>query len=165
MLDSLRRIKSDVEGSHYDGYVPVALNVSSLSQLKHMVLAHTPADMPEQHKAKMADLLAELLKGHVKMLLYACLLTCPWYAGAQVQLSRKANKNVLFVVYVSLDEQFFSLSTPHERGLLDTMDHVCHVICGSCVCVHVCMCVHARSCVCVCMCPSSYTSTYLWSCL
>ena len=125
VLDSLRMLKSQLEGSHYECSTPPSLHMSSLSQLKHLVLAHTPASMTEQHKAKMADLLADIFEGKVKTLLFVCVLTCPWYAGAQEEVSSQANRNILFVVYVAMDEHFFSLATPHERALLDNMDHVC----------------------------------------
>ena len=125
LLDRLRQLKSDLEGSNYATFSPAPLDSSALAQLKHMVVTHTPVDMLEQHKAMMADQLTELLAGRVKMLLYACLLTCPWYSGAQSELSSKANKNVLFVVYVALDEQFFSLTTPHNKAMLETSDLVC----------------------------------------
>lgn len=129
MLDSLRQLKSELEGNHYECCTPTPLHAPSLSRLKRLILAHTPADMSEQHKVKMADLLAEVMTGHVKTLLYACLLTCPWYAWGQDELSSKANKNVLFLVYVSLDDDFFTLATPHERGQLDSKDYVSDSAC------------------------------------
>ncbi len=124
MLDKARQMKSVLEGSGSAPFSPASLDSAPLSQLKHLVLAHTPADLPEELKAKMADQLSELLAGRVKTLLYACLLTCPWYSGAQKEQSSRANRNVLFVVYVALDKQFFSLTTPHNKTLLESTDYV-----------------------------------------
>ena len=124
LLDRLRLLKSDLEGSNYAAFSPFPLDASAMSQLKHLVLAHTPADLPEDQKAKIANQLADLLDGRVKQLLYACLLTCPWYSSAQAEVSSKANRNVIFVVYVALDEQFFSLNTPHNKAMMETADLV-----------------------------------------
>jgi len=125
LLDRLRLLKSDLEGSNYAAFSPAPLDSSAMSQLKHLVRSHTPANLPEEQKAKIANQLADLLAGRVKQLLYACLLTCPWYSEAQTEESSKANRNVVFVVYVALNEQFFSLTTPHNKAMMETADHVC----------------------------------------
>ena len=65
-----------------------------------------------------------LLESQVKRVLYACLLTCPWFAYTQSEVSAQAKNNLLFVVYVAQDEQFFSLATPHEKELCETIDSV-----------------------------------------
>ena len=70
----------------------------------------------------MAEKLVELFQGQAKKLLFACILTCPWFAQAQSEVSAQAKNNLLYVVFVASDEQFFSLATPHERELCETMD-------------------------------------------
>lgn len=90
--------------------------------MKHLTVAYTPSTLQEQTKAKMAEKLAELFQGQVKKLLFACILTCPWFAQAQSEVSAQAKNNLLYVVFVASDEQFFSLTTPHERELCETMD-------------------------------------------
>ena len=70
----------------------------------------------------MAEKLAELFQGQAKKLLFACILTCSWFAQAQSEVSAQAKNNLLYVVFVAGDEQFFSLATPHERELCETMD-------------------------------------------
>ena len=43
---------------------------------------------------------------------------------SQSEVSAQAKNNVLYVVYVSRDEQFFSLATQHEKELCETWDEV-----------------------------------------
>lgn len=50
------------------------------------------------------------------------MLTCPWFALAQTEVSAQSRNNLLYVVFVANDEQFFSLATPHERDLCETID-------------------------------------------
>ena len=99
-----------------------------LTQLKHLVVPYTPATLQEQTKAKIAEKLAELFHGQVKKLVYACILTCPWFAAAQSEVSAQAKNNVLFAVFVSSDEQFFSLATPHEKELCETVDEASEIV-------------------------------------
>lgn len=88
------------------------------------MLSHTPSSLTEQDKARLADLLTNLLQEHVKMVLYCCLMTCPWFAGAQTQLDKQAKGNRLLVVYASSVEQFFSLASQHERKQANIIEQV-----------------------------------------
>ena len=95
-------------------------------QLKHLVTSHTPDNLNDVTKAKIAEKLASILESQVKRLLYACLLTCPWFARSQSEVSAQARNTLLYVVFVARDEQFFSLATNHEKELNDTLDEVCY---------------------------------------
>lgn len=114
-------MKSRIEGTYFR-FQPIELDREKLVELKHLVVAYTPATLQEHTKAKIADKLAEIFNGQVKRLVYACILTCPWFAHAQSEVSAQARNNLLFVVFVASDEQFFSLATPHERELCETLD-------------------------------------------
>lgn len=123
-MDQLRQLKSKIEGSHLQLLVQPTFDPALWSRLQKLVLSHTPSSLSEQDKVTLAQLLLDLLQGHVKEVVYCCLLTCPWYADAHSRLDDKAKKNCLFVVYVSSNEQFFSLATQHERKLADVIDKV-----------------------------------------
>ena len=43
---------------------------------------------------------------------------------SQSEVSAQAKNNVLYVVYVSRDEQFFSLAEQHEKELCESWDEV-----------------------------------------
>ena len=121
IYDNLRQLKSQIEGTYFK-FEPIQLDTDKLVHLKHLTVAYTPSTLQEQTKAKMAEKLAELFQGQVKKLLFACILTCPWFAQAQSEVSAQAKNNLLYVVFVASDEQFFSLATPHERELCETLD-------------------------------------------
>ena len=121
IFDNLRQLKSQIEGTYFK-FEPIQLDSDKLVHLKHLTVAYTPSTLQEQTKAKMAEKLAELFQGQVKKLLFACILTCPWFAQAQSEVSAQAKNNLLYVVFVASDEQFFSLATPHERELCETLD-------------------------------------------
>ena len=61
-----------------------------------------------------------IFEGQVKRLVYCCLLCCPLFAMSQSEVSAQAKNNVLYVVYVSRDEQFFSLAAQHEKELCES---------------------------------------------
>ena len=122
-MDSLRALKSRVEGTLFR-YQPISLDPAHLSQLKHLVVSHTPTNLNDQTKSAISDSLSKLFVGQVKRLVYACILTCPWYARAQSEVSGRAKNNLLYVVFVSSNEQFFTLSTHHDQGLNETIDEV-----------------------------------------
>lgn len=128
MLDRIREVKSRMEGTYFK-YQPLAINSESLTFLKYQITAHTPSSLNETRKTKMAEAITKLFQDQVKRVLYACVLTCPWCAGAQSEVSAQARNTLLYVIYVGTDEQFFSLATPHERELAETIDQVCSLLC------------------------------------
>ena len=123
MLDSLRHLKSYIEGTTFK-FTPITLNKQELVHLKHLVVSHTPDNLQDDTKAKITEKLGLLFQGQVKSILYACLLTCPWFSCSQAEISGRAKNNTLFVVYVATNEQFFSLATQHEKELSETIDEV-----------------------------------------
>lgn len=123
ILDSLRHLKSQIEGTSF-AFQPITINHDQLAILRHLVTAHVPSNLHDDTKKKILEKLLILLKGQVKKILFVCILTCPWFASAQTEISTAAKNNLLFVVYVAKDEQFFSLATPHEKELCETIDAV-----------------------------------------
>ena len=122
-MDRLRILKSRIEGS-YHPFQQWTFDEKCLSHLKHLVVSHTPAAITEQHKATLAQLVSELLGSRVKQIVYCCLLSCPFSTGARCREGDQASKNVLFLVFVATDEQFFSLATQHDKGLSDVINQV-----------------------------------------
>ncbi len=53
--------------------------------------------------------------GKVEKLLTAVLLTCPWYAASQRERGEQARHNMILVVYLGFDDQFFSPANPHDQ--------------------------------------------------
>ena len=123
VLDSLPALKRRIEGT-FLRYKPVTLDSTHLSQLKHLVVSHTPANLHEQTKSLITENLSSVFKGQVKQLLFACVLTCPWFARAQAEVSGKGKNNQLYVVFVGSNEHFFSLTSHHGKGLNETIDEV-----------------------------------------
>ena len=124
LLEELRDLKSKIEGTHFK-FAPVAFDSRILSDLKHLVISHTPPTLQDSTKKKIADKVRQLSEGQLKRVLFACILTCPWFAHAQTEVSSQARNNILYVVFVSRNEQFFTLAAPHERELCETVDEVC----------------------------------------
>lgn len=121
-MDQLRQLKSKIEGSYYQLPPQPTFDPAQWSQLQQLVQLDTPGSLSELHKANLAQLLSDLLKDHVKKVLYSCLMTCPWLAATQCRLADQARNNHLFVVYVARDEEFFSLATHHEKTLADVIN-------------------------------------------
>ena len=116
-------LKSRIEGSHYK-FQPPSLRKDLLTELRLLSTAFTPATLHSTTITKISDKICALFSGQVKRVVYACLLTCPWFAGAQSEVSSQARNNILYVIYTATDEQFFSLASPHERELGETLDEV-----------------------------------------
>ena len=123
ILNRLKDFKSKIEGSYFT-FQPIILDKQQVTALKHSVVAFTPKTITEQAKYRIVDQLLGLLEGQVRKVLYACLLTCPWFAAIQDEVSGKAKNNILFVVYVACDEQFLSLATQHEKELCEVCEEV-----------------------------------------
>ena len=125
-MNQLKQFKSKVEGSYFT-FQPIVLDKQLVTALKHSVVAFTPKTLSEQAKQRIVDQLSTLLEGQVRKVLYACLLTCSWFASTQDEVSAKAKNNILFVVYVARDEHFFSLATQHEKELCEVCEEVSFV--------------------------------------
>lgn len=121
-MDQLRILKSKIEGSHLQLLLQPTFDPALWSQLQNLVLSHTPSSLAEQDKAVLAQVLLDSFEGHVKEVVYCCLITCPWFAESCSRLEQKAKKNCLFVVYVASNKQFFSLASQHEKKLADIID-------------------------------------------
>lgn len=123
LLDGMRLLKSRLEGSHYS-FQPPSFSSELLTDLRLLSTAFTPATLNEVTKGKICNKIDELFHGQVKRVVFACLMTCPWFAAAQAEVSAKARSNILYIVYTASDEQFFSLASPHEKELGETLDEV-----------------------------------------
>ncbi|XP_019852083.1 PREDICTED: uncharacterized protein LOC109581992 isoform X1 [Amphimedon queenslandica] len=121
ILGSLRDLKSRVEGTQFI-FSPFSLDHNQLSLLHHLVVSHTPDNFDDGTKAKIAKEVTDIFDGQVKRLVYATILTCPWFSGSQSKKSAQPENNVLYVVFVSRDEQFFTLATEHEKELYETIN-------------------------------------------
>jgi len=86
-----------------------------VAKLQELVQSYTPASLSAERKVKIVEVLSELLEGKVKMLLFSCLLTCPWFAATKDQPLDQAKHNQLFVVYTARTEEILSLATQHEK--------------------------------------------------
>ncbi|CAH1789226.1 unnamed protein product [Owenia fusiformis] len=119
-LDKLRALKSEVEGTHYD-YVPTTANEAALQDLKTLMLMHIPTSVTEDVRQKFEKLILSSLSGH-KKIIFGCLMTCPWYQSTQPERGQQAKHNMIFIVFVSTDEQFFSTANQHVRDQNHVID-------------------------------------------
>ena len=129
LMDRLRIVKSKIEGSYYE-FPQMRFEPALLSDLKHAVLSHTAASLPELEKVRLAHLVSKLLEAHVKKIVFCCLVTCPFYSGAQSCPTDQAKQNSLFVVFVAQHKHFFSLATQHEKRHVDVIDEVSNLPSG-----------------------------------
>ena len=135
ILDALKEQKSKLEGT-FSTYNPFPLDTELLDKFRWDIRAHTPSSLPESFKPRILDWLAQCFGPYWKKPIFSCLLTCPFFACAHTEISSQAARNVLFVVYVGLDEHFFTLLPQSEREQHEVLDrefvlavevrHFCH---------------------------------------
>lgn len=111
-LDNLRSVKSTVEGSDINITAP-EVNESCLLELKQLTLMHIPSSITDEARQKFQDLVHKLFEGQDVKVLYATLLTCPWYSCTQKERGEQAKHNVIFVVYKSTLDRFLSPVNSH----------------------------------------------------
>ncbi|XP_062516579.1 uncharacterized protein LOC134191942 isoform X2 [Corticium candelabrum] len=128
ILDNLRELKSRLEGNHFE-MQQLHLDPDAATQLKLLTVVHTPATMTEDHRDKLAVQIAKRFAKICKKVLFACVMTCPWFAASQSEETARAKHNVLFVVFLVNEEHFLSLATPHEKELQEVIneDWLCAV--------------------------------------
>ncbi|XP_071104057.1 uncharacterized protein [Haliotis cracherodii] len=113
-LDELRDIKSQVEGS-FDNYVAMSINELPLQELRQLTLMHVPTSLTSEVKDKFGALLSKVFEGRARKVLTAVMLTCPWYSASQRERGEQARHNIILVVYVGHDDQFFTPANPHNQ--------------------------------------------------
>jgi hypothetical protein len=123
ILDQLRELKSRLEGNHFK-VPPLLLDPDATTQLKLLVLIHTAFSMTADYRDKLSTQLQECFRGVCKRILYACLMTCPWFAASQSEETARAKHNLLFVVFMADEQHFLSLATPHEKELNEVINEV-----------------------------------------
>ena len=135
LLVALKEQKSKLEGT-FSTYNPFPLDTDLLEKFRWDIRAHTPSSLPENFKPRVLEWLGQCFGPYWKKPIFSCLLTCPFFAKAHSEVSSKATHNVLFVVYVGLDEHFFTLLPQSEREQHEVLDkkfvlavevrHFCH---------------------------------------
>ena len=123
ILDQLRELKSRLEGNHFEA-ATLLFDPDAATQLKLLVLVHTAALMTADNRDKLSTQLQKCFSGVCKRILYACLMTCPWFAASQSEETARAKHNLLFVVFMANDQHFLSLATPHEKELNEVINEV-----------------------------------------
>ncbi|PVD36348.1 hypothetical protein C0Q70_03327 [Pomacea canaliculata] len=126
-----------LEGSS-ESYVPLQVEARPLVDLKQLVLMHVPTSVSDVSRQKFTDLISEMLSGRCKKILAGILLTCPWWESTQKERGEQAKYNILLVVVITDDHQFFSPANPQiqeagcvvDLGWLSVMElsHFGHVL-------------------------------------
>ncbi|KAH3864135.1 hypothetical protein DPMN_027148 [Dreissena polymorpha] len=111
-LDDLKSIKSSLEGSEVKVKAP-EVKEDFLVELKQLTLMHIPSSMEKDVCLKFQDLIQKTFEGTGVDVVYACLLTCPWYACTQQERGEQAKYNTLFVVYQSSLRSFCAPVSSH----------------------------------------------------
>ncbi|KAK7095814.1 uncharacterized protein [Littorina saxatilis] len=120
-LDQLREVKALVEGSH-DTFVPLSINEQPLLELKQLLLMHVPSSITDKARQRFVMLIDQALGDRCKKIVAGVVLTCPWYAATQKERGEQAKHNMLLVVVMNDDRQFFSpanLQTKEAGGVVD----------------------------------------------
>ncbi|KAK7095830.1 uncharacterized protein [Littorina saxatilis] len=120
-LDQLREVKALVEGSH-DTFVPLSINEQPLLELKQLLLMHVPSSITDEARQRFFMLIDQALADRCKKIVAGVVLTCPWYAATQKERGEQAKHNMLLVVVMNDDRQFFSpanLQTKEAGGVVD----------------------------------------------
>ncbi|XP_070184021.1 uncharacterized protein [Littorina saxatilis] len=120
-LDQLREVKALVEGSH-DTFVPLSINEQPLLELKQLLLMHVPSSITDEARQRFFMLIDQALGDRCKKIVAGVVLTCPWYAATQKERGEQAKHNMLLVVVMNDDRQFFSpanLQTKEAGGVVD----------------------------------------------
>ncbi|ESO91024.1 hypothetical protein LOTGIDRAFT_233515 [Lottia gigantea] len=120
-LDSLRDIKSEVEGSHHD-YVPTSINEGPIQELKQLTLMHVPSSLDDKSKQQFQTLITDLMKDQCIKVLASLLVTCPWYEASQKERGEKARHNVLLIIYLCYDHQAITPANLHNQKQGEIID-------------------------------------------
>ncbi|XP_052780072.1 uncharacterized protein LOC128217168 [Mya arenaria] len=99
-LENLKFIKSSLEGSEVTVTTP-EISEEFLTELKQQTLMHLPSSMTEAARGKILDLVQKTFQETDVVVVYVCLLTCPWYSCTQRERGEQAKYNQLFIVYQS----------------------------------------------------------------
>lgn len=121
VLDSLRSIKSSLEGSEVKVSAP-EVKEEYLQELKQLTLLHTPSSLTDDTRRKFYDLIKRTFQDDDLELLYMVLMTCPWYSCTQKERGEQAKHNNIFIVYQSSIEKFVAPVNAHLVEQSSTVD-------------------------------------------
>ncbi|KAL8563909.1 hypothetical protein ACOMHN_049565 [Nucella lapillus] len=110
----MRDIKAMVEGCS-ENFVPLRISDKPLTELKQLLLMHTPSTVTDKARLQFSQLIQQALADGCKKILAAVVVTCPWYAATQKELGEQAKHNMLLVVVMNHDRQFFSPASLHAK--------------------------------------------------
>ncbi|XP_045212796.2 uncharacterized protein LOC123563823 [Mercenaria mercenaria] len=114
-LENLRSIKSSLEGSEVKVTAP-EVSQSWLQELKQLTLMHVPSSLTDTVRENFTQLIKKSFQDEEVEIVFAALITCPWYGCTQKERGEHAKYNNLFIVYQSTLERFMA---PHSAHLVE----------------------------------------------
>ncbi|KAK7467842.1 hypothetical protein BaRGS_00036913 [Batillaria attramentaria] len=99
-----------------------SVNEKPLLELKQLLLMHVPSSITSEARQRFSCLIDQALEGQCKKILAGVVLTCPWFEATQKERGEQAKHNILLVVVMSHDQQFFTPANPQIReagGVID----------------------------------------------
>ncbi|CAL1546317.1 unnamed protein product [Lymnaea stagnalis] len=120
-LELLITQKAHLEGSDCDFCIP-NLQESGLIELKQLTLMHVPSSLTPEVCDKFKVMVDRALKDQCKAILSITLLNSAWYELSQRERGEQAKHNILLVVFISRDEQFFSPANPQTKEQASVID-------------------------------------------
>ncbi|KAL3876421.1 hypothetical protein ACJMK2_034270 [Sinanodonta woodiana] len=100
---------------------------------------HIPESISDETRKKFQQLILSLFKGQNVTVLYAALLTCPWYARTQRERGEQAKHNIIFIIFKCGLAQYLSPISSHVHEQANVIDkgwftvtelyHFCHYLC------------------------------------
>ncbi|KAH9500065.1 hypothetical protein Btru_076509 [Bulinus truncatus] len=120
-LDSLKEQKSCLEKSN-NGFISPKICTDDFVELKQLMLMHTPSSLTDDSRTKITKFILSAFKDHCKTIVAIVLLTCPWYELSKRERGEQAKHNILYVIFISQDEHFFSPVNSHFKAQASVFD-------------------------------------------
>lgn len=120
-LDKLKSVKSSLEGSEVK-VAPPKVSEDCLQELKQLTLMHLSSTLKDEVREKFYNLIKKTFRDNDIEILFAVLITCPWYAVTQKERGEQAKHNIIFIVYQSTIERFVAPVNSHTMDETNVVD-------------------------------------------
>ncbi|XP_013417565.1 uncharacterized protein LOC106178780 isoform X2 [Lingula anatina] len=122
-LEHLQSLKAELEDRDFKLHdYSSKVTEEGLQSLRQLCLMHVPSSVTEDVRGLFQEKLQDIFEGWSREVLFAAIITCPWYWATQEERGQQAKHNSILVIYVGRDEEFFAPINRHFKEQHNVID-------------------------------------------
>lgn len=121
-LENLKSLKAKLENRDFELKENLNLSPEVLQALRQLMMMHVPTSLTVEVVEEFQNIILTCFGGWCKEVLFAGLITCPWYQATQPERGQQAKHNEILVVFASENDEFMCPLNQHMKDQHSVID-------------------------------------------